>query len=170
MFDRYLPLMKALNVDWFTRSHQFSPIPASAASARMVSPTRIILALSLLSKNTSRNLSVMGSIWKAFCDEVWKNMSPGYVRSSYSSVGIPIMRLYDSSSTFTNVFVILLHQGSCSHISLINLNECFWILYDIFLWREFNVYLIVIFSPQSLQAVRSRFLRGFCLLYFVSPS
>ena len=38
------PLMNALHVDWLSRRHKFSSIPASVAADRMVSPTCIILA------------------------------------------------------------------------------------------------------------------------------
>ena len=48
--------------------------------------------------------SVMVSILNNSCDDVWKNVSPGYGISSHSLVGIPIMRLYDASSAFTNFF------------------------------------------------------------------
>ena len=41
MFDRYLPLTKALHVEWISRRNQFSPIPAFEASSRMVSPTSL---------------------------------------------------------------------------------------------------------------------------------
>ena len=44
MFESYFPLINALHVDWLSRRHQFSSIPASAAAAWMVSPTCIILA------------------------------------------------------------------------------------------------------------------------------
>ena len=44
MFERYFPLINTLHVDWLSRRHQFSSITASAAAARMVSPTCIMLA------------------------------------------------------------------------------------------------------------------------------
>ena len=44
IFERYFTLMNALHVNWLSRRHQFSSIPASAAAARMVSPTCIMLA------------------------------------------------------------------------------------------------------------------------------
>ena len=46
-------------------------------------------------------------------------MSPGDGRSSHPSVGFLIMRLYDVSLTFNNVFV-LLHQGACSRIFFVS--------------------------------------------------
>ena len=48
MFDRYLTLMKALHVDWLSRRHPFSSMLSHAASARIISTTRIILSLRLL--------------------------------------------------------------------------------------------------------------------------
>ena len=116
MFDRNFLLMKAFHFDWLSRRRQFSSIPASYAEARMVSPTLIILVFPLLRESTYWTLSIMGSICKNYCDEVWENMSPGDRVSYHSSVGIPIMRLHDASSTFTNVFFLLLHQESCYQI------------------------------------------------------
>ena len=43
MFARYFLWTKALHVDWLSRRHQFSSIPDSSASARMLSPTYIKL-------------------------------------------------------------------------------------------------------------------------------
>ena len=43
-FERYFPLINALHVDWLSRRHQFSSIPAYAAAARVVFPTCIMLA------------------------------------------------------------------------------------------------------------------------------
>ena len=43
IFERYFSLMNALHVDWLSRRHSFSLILASAAAARMVSPTCIML-------------------------------------------------------------------------------------------------------------------------------
>ena len=48
IFERYFPLMNALLVDWLSRRHHFSSILASAAAARMVLPTLMMLALPLL--------------------------------------------------------------------------------------------------------------------------
>ena len=105
MFDRYLLLMKELNVDWLLRSHKFSSLLASAAaSSRMVYPTHIMSVLHLLYDNTSWDFSVIVSIWNTSCDEVWQNMSPRDGRSSYYLVGMPIMRLHYESSKSTNVF------------------------------------------------------------------
>ena len=70
MFDRYFSLMKVLHVDLLTIRHQFSPIPDSAAAARIVSPTRIMLVLPLLLDNAYFTLSVTGSVCKTSCDEV----------------------------------------------------------------------------------------------------
>ena len=53
MFDRYLPLMKSLQVDWLLRRHQFSSIPDSAAESRMLSLTCIMLALRFFCGNYS---------------------------------------------------------------------------------------------------------------------
>ena len=76
MFDIYFTLMKALCVKLLWMRHQFLSIPASAVEARMVYPKRIMLTLRLLQENTSLTLSVMGSISKTSCDQIWKNMSP----------------------------------------------------------------------------------------------
>ena len=51
MFYRYLLLMKAFHVDQLPRRQQFSSMPDSVAAARMVPPTRIMLALILLCDN-----------------------------------------------------------------------------------------------------------------------
>ena len=118
MFDIYFTFMKALHVYLLSRRHQFQSILASTAESRMVSPTKIMLALRLLRKNNYWTLSVMGSIFKTSCDEVWKNMSPGDGILSHSLEGMPILRLHDESSTFTNVFCSPLHQGDCSQILL----------------------------------------------------
>ena len=48
IFERYSPLINALHVDYLSIRQQFSSILASAAAARMVSPTCIILASSFL--------------------------------------------------------------------------------------------------------------------------
>ena len=117
MFDRYLPLVKALHVDWLLRRYHFLSIPASDTSSTMVSTTHIMLALHLLCNNTPWALYVMGSICKTSCDVVSQNMSPGYGRSSYSLVGMTIMTMIYSKHS-PMFFVILLHQGACSHILL----------------------------------------------------
>ena len=104
MFDRYFPLMKALHVDLLSRRHQFSSSTDSVSAARMVSPTRIMLVFPLLCNNASLVLSVTGSFYKTYSDEVWHNIIPGDGRSSHSSVGITIMILHYSSLTFTNLF------------------------------------------------------------------
>ena len=104
MFDRYFPLMKALHVDLLSRRHQFSSFTDSVSAARMVSPTRIMLVFPLLCNNASLVLSVTGSFYKTYFDEVWHNIIPGDGRSSHSSVGIPIMRLHDLFLNFINVF------------------------------------------------------------------
>ena len=129
--------MKSLHVDWFSIRHQFSSISASDSAAMMVSPTRIIFVFHLLRKNTSWTLSMMGSICKTFCDEVWKNMNSWYGQSSHYLVGVSIMRLHDVSSTFANVFVILLQQWVCSRIFLASSS---WILMHS-LWY-FSVWII----------------------------
>ena len=98
VFERYFPLMNALHVDWLSRRHQFSSIPASAVSARMVSPTCIILAIPFFT------LLLIGSVCGTSCVEVAHNMSPGDGGSTHSSVGDPIMRLHEASLIFTNDF------------------------------------------------------------------
>ena len=100
----YFPFMKVLHVDWFPRRHQFSSIHDSAAAYRILSPEQIMLALCLLHEKNSWTSFFMGSICKNSCDEVWKNMSTGDSRSSHYSLGIPITRLHDASSTFSKVF------------------------------------------------------------------
>ena len=70
MFDRYFPLMKALNVDLLSRRHKFSLIAVSSAVAKMVSPTRITLALTFFLKNASLVLSVIVSVFKTSFDVV----------------------------------------------------------------------------------------------------
>ena len=81
MFEKYFPFMNTFHVDWLSIRHQFLSMSDSTAVYRMVSPTYIILELSLFHKNTSWDLSVMGSICKNSCDEVYKNMSSGDGRS-----------------------------------------------------------------------------------------
>ena len=98
IFERYFLLTNALHFDWLSIRHQFSSIPTSAAAARMVSPTCIILELPFFT------LSLIGSVCVASCVEVWQNMSPGYDGSPHSSVGDPIMRLHEASLTSTNAF------------------------------------------------------------------
>ena len=44
IFEMHFLLINELHVDWLSRRHKFSSIPASAAAARMVSTTCIILA------------------------------------------------------------------------------------------------------------------------------
>ena len=39
-----------------------------------------------------------------FYDVIWKNMNPGYRRSSHFLVGMPIIILHDASSALTNFF------------------------------------------------------------------
>ena len=84
MFDRYFPLIKAFHVDWFSIRHQSLSIPAYTEADSMVSPTRVMFPLCLLCDNTSWISSVMGSICKTYCGEIWKNMSTGYGRSYHS--------------------------------------------------------------------------------------
>ena len=93
-------------------------IPVSDAAARMVSTIPIMLVLRLLRKNNYWTSFVMGSICKTSCGGVWKNLIPGYKRSSHYVVGMTTMKLHDTSSTFTNIFVILLHKGACYQIFL----------------------------------------------------
>ena len=69
IFDRYFPLMNALNVKWFLRRPQFSLIPASYAASRMVFSTYIIMALHLLI------LSLIGYVCRTSWFEVWQNMT-----------------------------------------------------------------------------------------------
>ena len=97
MFDRYLKLIKAFHVDWFSIKHQCSSIPASSAASRMIYPEHIMLVLRLLCENTSCTLYVMSYICNNSCDEVCQNMSPVDVIASHSLVGMPIMRLHDAS-------------------------------------------------------------------------
>ena len=59
-------------------------ITASAAETIMVSPTKMMLALQLLSKNTSWDSSMLSSVYKNARDGVWHNMSPGDGGSSNS--------------------------------------------------------------------------------------
>ena len=70
----------------------------------MVSPTHIMFEFRLLCEKNSWTLSVMVSIFKNSCVDVWKNMSPVDGISSHYLVGMPIMRLHGASSTFTDVF------------------------------------------------------------------
>ena len=70
MFDGYSPLMKLFHVVWLSRRYQLLSITDSTSATRMVSPTSIMLELLLLYKNTSWDLSVMGSICKNSCGEV----------------------------------------------------------------------------------------------------
>ena len=109
MFDKYFLMVKSLHVDWFLRRHQFSSITDSAASASVVSPTHIMLVLHFLHENNHWDLSIMGSIFNTYCDDVWKKMSPVDGGLSHFLVEIPIMRLHDASSTLTNVFFLVLH-------------------------------------------------------------
>ena len=103
IFDRYLTLMKLLQVNWLLSRHKISSIPDYAPSSRMVSPTHIMLELRLLCENYFWDSSVLAYICNNVCDEVWYNMRPEGGRSSHSLVGMSIMRLHDASSTFTNV-------------------------------------------------------------------
>ena len=64
MFDIYLPLTKALHVDWFSRRDHFPAVPASSAADSMVSPTCIMLTLKLFWENNSRVSSMLALIWK----------------------------------------------------------------------------------------------------------
>ena len=98
IFERYFLLMNALHVDWLSRRHQFSSIPASAAAARMVLPTCIMMEFPYLT------LLLIGSFYRNSCVEVWQNMRPGVGSSPHSLVGYPIMRLHEESLTFTNDF------------------------------------------------------------------
>ena len=77
IFDRYLPLMKVLHVDWLSRRHQFYSIPDSSGASRILSPTQIMLVLRLLCENSSWYSSVLDCICKNSCDEVLHNMSTG---------------------------------------------------------------------------------------------
>ena len=116
VFDKYLPLMKALHVDLLSRRHQFSSITDSDATARMVSFTCITLVLPLLCDNAYLILSVILSVCKNSCDEVWQNTSPRDRRPSHSLVGIHTVILHDEYLTLTNVFFVLFHHGYCYHI------------------------------------------------------
>ena len=135
MFDRYFPLMEEFHIDWLSRIHQFTSILVSAAANSILYPTQIILALSLLRENTYWNLYVMDYIWKTSFDEVWKNTIPVYGRSPHYLVDIPIMRLHDTSLTFTNVFFLLLHQVDFFQIFLASYS---WMilhpLWDLYVW------------------------------------
>ena len=88
----------ALHLNWLSRRHQFSSIPASTAEVSMVSPTCIMLALPFL------KLFLISSVCVTSCVEVWQNMRPGDVSSPHFLVGAPIMRLHEASFTFTNDF------------------------------------------------------------------
>ena len=72
IFDRDFTLVNALNVDWLSRRHQFSLIPESIVAVRMVSPTCIMLAFPFFI------LSLIGSVCRNSCVDVWQNISPGY--------------------------------------------------------------------------------------------
>ena len=97
--------------------------------------TFIILSFILLWEITYWDLSTMGSLCNNSCDEVWHNISLGYSRSYHYLVGMPIIIIHYLSSTFTDVFVILLHQEACFQIfsvvsSLILINT----FKDFFAW------------------------------------
>ena len=96
IFESYFLLMNALHVDWLSRRHQFSTIPASDAAARMVLPTCIILASPL------PILLFTDSVCQTYSVEVCQNMSPGDGNFPHSLVGDPVMRLHEASFTFTN--------------------------------------------------------------------
>ena len=135
MFDIYVSLMKALHVDWLSRRQQFSSMTASAAAARMVSTTRILLVLRLLWEKNSWASTVLVSIWRTSCDEVWLSMIPVDGILSHYLVGITIMRLNDASSTFTNGFVLLLHKEVCYPIIPVSYSWIFMHpIWDLFGW------------------------------------
>ena len=98
MFESYFPLINAFHVNWLSRRHQFSSIPASAAASRMVSPTCIMLASTFLT------LLLIDWFCRASWVEVWQNMRSVDGSSPHSSVGDPIMRLHDASLTFASAF------------------------------------------------------------------
>ena len=82
----FLLLMNALHINWLSRRHQFSSIPASAAAARMVSSTCIILAPPFLI------LLLVDSVCRTSWVDVWQNMRPWDGGLPHSLVGGPIMR------------------------------------------------------------------------------
>ena len=96
ILERYFLLINALHVDWFPRRHQFQSIPASAASARMVSPTFIMLTSPYLT------LFLIGSVCWTSWVEVWQNTRPGDGILTHFLVGYPIMILHKASLMFTN--------------------------------------------------------------------
>ena len=141
MFDRYLPLIKALHVNWLSRRHQFSPIPDSNVSARMASSTCIILKLLLLCDNDYWDSSVLDSIWNTACDEVWQNMIPEYRICD-------IIPFFGGDTHHKTALCILdIHQcfvssSTRSFISifyLFRLTECLCTPFDIFLGGTFSI-------------------------------
>ena len=140
--------MKALYVDWLLKGQHFLSISASVEAFRMVSPTHIMLEFHLLRKNIYFTSSVMGSIFKTSRDEIYTNMSTGDGISYHYLVGMPIIRLHDASSSLTDFFVILLHEGGWSRILLASF---FWMLLHplwVFLCRSLAVSRVATFPPK----------------------
>ena len=111
MFYRCFPLMDVFHVDWLSRRHQFSLIMVFAAADRMVSPTCIMLPLSFFI------LLLIGSVCNNSCVEVFQNIIPGDKESYHSSVGDPIIRLYEDYLAFTNTFWSTPSGGGVAYFS-----------------------------------------------------
>ena len=136
----------------------------------MVSPKHIMLSLRLLWDRISWGLYVIVSICKTYCNGLWQNMDPVDGRESHFLVVMPIMRLHNACSTFTDVFVLLNHKETCSQIflvlsSLILLHS----LLDLFVWS-------IICLPHSGYLPHNNCRRygqgffSFFFSYFVLPS
>ena len=118
MFDGYFPLMKALHVELFSRRHHFLSIPSSDFISSMVSPTRIMLALSLLHYN---------SLW-FICDGVHLQDLLCWGLTEYEPMILEIIPFFggdvhhETAWWILNIrqyFFLLLHQGYCSHNFLV---------------------------------------------------
>ena len=155
-------MMNALFVDWLSRRHTFSLIPASAAADSMVLPTCILMKLPFFI------LLLIGSVCRTSCVEVCNNMSPGDSGSPHSLVVDTIMRLHKVSLTFTNFFG-LIHQGYCWHIFLFHIPECFHILFKLGLSGGFTVPRILAFLSTVVAGNVIQISPGYLiLLFFVS--
>ena len=103
------------------------------------------VALIFLRENTSWDLSMMGSICNNYCKKVLHNTRPRDGISSHYLVGVPIMRLQDTSSKFTNVFCSPPPSGGFLPFSFFHIPECFWILFELPLCGSFTISHIVAF-------------------------
>ena len=166
MFDRYLPSMKLLHVDWFSKRYQFSSMPDYAAAARMVSPKDIMLALIFLRENTSCALFVMASICKTSCDEVLKKLSKEMGDHTILWWGCPpwYWTMHPQNSP---IFLFSSSiRGLVSRFYLFDITECFCIFFDLCLCVSITVSLIVTLPPTIFAGDVVKVYLGFLFILF----